>query len=298
MSAAVIMQTCPSEETLAAFIDGRLDERTRQQVIEHLASCGECRDVVVTANEYSSSVEASRGGGEVVPGNFRKRVLPALIAAAAAIAIVVGVPSIREKLRGDPMVELVEQGNHLRKRPTAGRLSGMFVYKKYERMRGGPGETARVEITPEETQVELATWNAIQRAQDQPTVANLHAAGVGRLFLGRTELDAAVSNLENAAAKATPPSAAILNDLATAYIARGDKGDYERARAAAIRAWNLERLPAAAWNIATALHEEGRDAQAIAAYQRYLKIDPNSDWAAEAKYKIETLQTLQKPKLP
>jgi hypothetical protein len=34
---------CPSDETLAAFLDGALDETARRKVIRHLADCDECR---------------------------------------------------------------------------------------------------------------------------------------------------------------------------------------------------------------------------------------------------------------
>ncbi len=44
--------SCPSEETLAEFIDGRLDPEARRSVVEHLAVCGECRDIVMAADEF------------------------------------------------------------------------------------------------------------------------------------------------------------------------------------------------------------------------------------------------------
>jgi hypothetical protein len=56
------VQTCPSEETNAAFLDGRLDEEARRQVVEHLADCGECRDMAVAVDEFRNS--AARQGPE------------------------------------------------------------------------------------------------------------------------------------------------------------------------------------------------------------------------------------------
>ena len=39
----------PSDETLAAFLDGRLDPETRRRVIEHMTTCDECYSVVAAA---------------------------------------------------------------------------------------------------------------------------------------------------------------------------------------------------------------------------------------------------------
>ena len=44
-------EPCPSDGTLAAFVDGRLDAAGRRQVVEHLADCAECRDTCVAVNE-------------------------------------------------------------------------------------------------------------------------------------------------------------------------------------------------------------------------------------------------------
>jgi anti-sigma factor ChrR (cupin superfamily) len=41
----------PSNENLTAFIDGKLDKATRLRVMEHMASCAECLDVLLVANE-------------------------------------------------------------------------------------------------------------------------------------------------------------------------------------------------------------------------------------------------------
>src|SRR5260221_13409487 len=39
----------PSDETLAAFLDGNLDPDTRRRVIEHMTICEECYSVVAGA---------------------------------------------------------------------------------------------------------------------------------------------------------------------------------------------------------------------------------------------------------
>src|SRR3954452_1947053 len=51
----------PSDETLAAFIDGRLDDVTRRRVIEHMTSCDECYAV------YLAATEMQKAGGAAPP---------------------------------------------------------------------------------------------------------------------------------------------------------------------------------------------------------------------------------------
>ncbi len=44
---------CPSDETLAAFLDGALDDAGREQVIRHLADCDDCR---AFASDWSAAI--------------------------------------------------------------------------------------------------------------------------------------------------------------------------------------------------------------------------------------------------
>src|SRR3954464_3949919 len=48
----------PSDETLAAFIDGRLDAETRAKVIAHMVTCAECYAVFLSATETSVHAQA------------------------------------------------------------------------------------------------------------------------------------------------------------------------------------------------------------------------------------------------
>ena len=51
----------PTDETLAAYIDGRLDEETRKRVVEHMAECPECFEVVMAGRESGTSIERASG---------------------------------------------------------------------------------------------------------------------------------------------------------------------------------------------------------------------------------------------
>lgn len=291
MNAAVMMQSCPGEETLAAFIDQRLDPASRLEVVKHLAECGDCRDMIVAANEYQSAEGVER---KVAAGTFGPRMWVPLAAAAALVGVLFGVPAIREKIIGSPMNELVEVANGLPKRPAEGRFSADFAHRDYSAFRGGE---KGVDSTDAPLKVQIAALDALAQSEKDPTPANLHAAGVARLFLRHlgdesVSIDDAVHDLERAA-KASPRSAVILNDLAAAYIARGDDASLEQALKAATEAWSIEQTSAAAWNRALALQRLRRDRAAIEAWQRYLERDPDSPWSVEVKN--EHLNFLQEP---
>jgi hypothetical protein len=57
MTTPMLMTEHPTEELLAAFVDDRLDSATRKPVTEHLASCGECREIVLMSTEYQVEEE-------------------------------------------------------------------------------------------------------------------------------------------------------------------------------------------------------------------------------------------------
>jgi tetratricopeptide (TPR) repeat protein len=275
MNAAVLMQSCPDHETLSAFIDQRSDPKSRLEVVKHLAECADCRALVVAANEYR--VENGAEGGDVGRGRFGSRWVVPLAAAAAMVVVLFG---IREGIFSKSgMTALVEAANSLPERSTDARLSGDFVYKDYKVSRGNDDKHPWY-------QVELAASQAEQRAQENPTPAHLHAAGVaGILMKDRTK---AVETLKRAAI-AGVPSAAVLNDLSAAYIARGMDGDYQLALDVANKALAFEKMPAAVWNRALALELLERKQEAITAWSEYLVLDPRSPWASEATEKRQGL---------
>src|SRR5258706_16081748 len=78
----------PSDETLAAFLDGRLDPDTRRRVVEHMTTCDECYSVVMGAGggipfAIPTSVAAPTRGSAA-----RRNWLPHTFAAAAIILLV------------------------------------------------------------------------------------------------------------------------------------------------------------------------------------------------------------------
>ena len=275
MNAAQIMETCPSEETLAAFIDRRLDEKSRLEVLEHVANCGECRDIVVTGADLA--VMDGPQTENVVRGRFVPRMLVPLAAAAAIVVLFFATP-IRERLLGKSgMPALVDAANSMPERVTAARLSGDFAHREYPVRRGNGGESTS------EHRLYAAAARIAERAEKNPNAKNLHELGIAYILLQDTQ--PAVEALESAVSKG-PVTAELLTDLSAAYLMHKDA---KRAHATASQAWQLKQTPATAWNLAVTLQALD-DPRAAAAWSKYLELDPTSAWATEAKRHLSYLQ--------
>lgn len=261
-----LMTTCPVDiEELAAFIDGRLTTERRARVIEHLDTCADCRDIVMTADE---AAEASLTPN-VVHGTFWKRALPAAAAAAIVTWLFLG------PFNQSGMEKLVAAAENEDKRPIEARFSADFPYRDHSAYRGG-GEAE----PPDEYAMEAAAAK-VADVGDGASAKKLHAAGVAWLHLETIpdHKEIAVQKLEKAAAK-QPSDVAILTDLSAAYLAT-NKAD--RALDAANRALVIKKSPAALWNRAYALQILRRVPEARAAWAAYLQVDPSSQWATEVR---------------
>lgn len=279
----------PSDETLAAFIDGRLEPETRRRVVEHIATCPECYDVVLSAQE----LRGYAAPGKVVP--FRRpglRVV-ALAAAAAAVVIAFFTTPIRERIMPHPKSGLAALADAAPpQRNIEGRLSG-FPYRPLKPvMRGGEDEdhsAARIKLLAVAAQV-------ASDAEKNPTADNLHAYGVSLLMLGK--YDVAVEKLEAALRKETRAERGssliqksmdvpLLNDLSAAYYARwGARGNIEdglAAVSAADRSYRIRPTADSAFNRALsieAVHGRDQAADAWADFERVAAADDG--WRREA----------------
>ena len=263
--------SCPGDETLAAFVDDRLDAGARQAVVSHLADCADCRDIVWISSEATASQ------AKVVRGNFGRRPWATLVAAAAAVLVLLGIPSVRERiLPGDPMAGVAEVAREAPLRASEARLSVDVTYKPETQVDRGDAENGSLST-------EQALADAQARAERTPTAEALHALGVANLLNGNER--EAVAALQSSAAKT--PSAAVYNDLSAAYYVIGD---YRRAIDAADRAWTIEQTPSSLWNRAFALKALGRDAEAIAAWNQFGKIEKDPAWQDAARKAIEALK--------
>jgi len=275
----------PSDETLAAFVDGRLDGDTRQRVIEHVADCVDCRDVVVFDRRFAES----EARGEVRP--FRRR-QAILLAVAAAIVAVIAVAVIRIVIRD---------------RENAGITALAAAAPPF---RAFEGRVAAMPYRPPETTYrgdnanadDSGSWRAMsvgetirKDAAANPTVANLHALGVAYLTLAKpkdavTALEAAIRKEQDgksvADAIASTRDDVLLNDLSAAYVANDDATNALRC---AERAWALRHTAPAAWNRAIAATNLRMTDRAKSAWNDYLSLDGGSPWAAEARTRLQKL---------
>src|SRR3954454_17183095 len=90
----------PSDETLAAFIDGRLDPETRGKVIAHMTTCSECYSVFVNATEMTAAAAAPESSRRSSRAGWLS---VAVAATAAMMAVVFLVTPVRDHIlpRGD-----------------------------------------------------------------------------------------------------------------------------------------------------------------------------------------------------
>lgn len=307
MTKPVAMNICPSEETLAAFIDGRLDPEARQRVIEHIVECAECRDIVMTAQEFQAD-EADEGttapARKVSRFSPRATFIASAVLAAAAVLIVVFGPMVRERWenRDGGMQALVEASEELRHRPTKARLSAPFPYREYQGTLRSGG-TPETETESEQWELQAIARERRKKAGPQPSVADAHALGILEILLKRA--DKAIPLLEGALKRETKRSsveeairdsrnAALLNDLAVAYLTVMDqRNDDPRPRDLAVeaaqRAWTLKKSPEIAWTRAVALQSLGIPTTGAEAWEDYLETDPASQWRIEAEEELRKL---------
>jgi len=270
-----------SDETLSAFMDGRLGGAARREVIHHLATCDECRSVFQTVTDLQKAGEIE--APNVVHGGFRWYVA---IAAAAAAAVVIAFfyAPLRDWWDMRTVVKACEK---MEFRPSQARLIADSSYRKTKTLRGDKQED------PKSVDVQIA---AAEIAEKAPSPARDHSLGIAYLQLkkgneARTQLESALiaetgaPDVGQGIDRCT--NAALLNDLAVVYQTWGPA---TLAPKAAQRAWSLKHTPQIAWTRALVL--ESNPKQAIQAWRDYLAIDKDKDprWREEAQQRLENLE--------
>src|SRR5437660_6381756 len=265
----------PSDETLAAFIDGRVDADTRGRVLEHLTTCAECYSVFIGTTEMPAAAAADLSN--VRPfRRARSAIATAAIAAAAAIGFFV-TPAGQRLYRPDGLAALASAAPSTR--TFSGRISG-FPYRE-------PAAVSRGAATdPSHDPANYKLLDVAARVQEHalksPSIENLHALGVSQLLLG--DSSSAVQTLGEALRKSggldASADVALISDYSAALSTRAaqmrSSDSAALAARAAERAWSLRHTPETAWNRAVALDTP-------AAWRDYLALDETSDWAREAR---------------
>jgi tetratricopeptide (TPR) repeat protein len=269
--------TCPSLETIGAFVDGRLMERERETIADHVASCEACYFVF---SEAARTQVVAKAKGNIVP--FRPRMTSTVamsgLAAAAMILLAVNVwypfGANGDEQALERLVAAVGTA-----RTFDARLTGGFAYAP---VRGPVRGSNDINLSPD---VRIAI------AEIEKQYAAKPVAAAAALVSGDT--NHAIDILE-ANSQLHPDDPKILSDLAAAYLARAARtsstDDASRALAAANRALEIDRLmPEALFNRALALEASNLREDARTAWQAYLTIDDRSGWADEARARLRIL---------
>jgi tetratricopeptide (TPR) repeat protein len=270
--------TCPSLETIGAFVDGRFKDREREKIADHLASCETCYFVFAEAARTRVTAQPR---AEVVPFTPRRMTWQIMAGLAAAAMVVLAINVWRPfGASGDDRAlgELVAAVGTAR--TFEPRLTGGFAYAPVR----GPvrGSNDAPNLSPD-VRIAIAEIEK-QRAARPIAAAAAIVAG---------EPDRAVSILETASEQ-NPASAQILSDLSAAYLVLAERNnsdtDAGRGLATANRALEIDRLmPEALFNRALALQMLNMTDDARTAWQSYLTIDDRSGWADEARARLRLL---------
>lgn len=272
--------TCPSLETIGAFVDGRFKDREREVVADHLASCETCYFVFSEAARTRVAAQPRAQVVTFMPRRMSWQVMTGLAAAASIVLALnvwgpFGADTDRRAL--DQLVTAVGTA-----RTFDARLTGGFAYAPVR----GPvrGANDANNLSPD---VRIAVAEIEKQFAAEPI------AGAAALIAG--EPGRAIAILETAS-QTNPTDAKILSDLAAAYLVRagitGDTADASRALAMANRALEIERLmPEALFNRALALQMSGLNEDARTAWQAFLTIDDRSGWADDARARLRILST-------
>lgn len=271
--------TCPSLETIGAFVDGRFKDREREVIADHLASCETCYFVF---SEAARTRVTAQPRAEVVQFTPRRMAWGIAAGLAAAATIVLAVNVFRPfGANGDEraLTELVTAVGAAR--TFEPRLTGGFAYAPVRGPVRGVNNVAN--LSPD---VRIAIAEIEKQAAARPVAAASAALVAG-------DADRAIGILE-ALSQLRQNDPKILTDLSAAYLARAERTssveDASRGLAMANRALEIDRLlPEALFNRALALQMSGLTEEARAAWQSYLAIDDRSGWADEARARLRRL---------
>jgi tetratricopeptide (TPR) repeat protein len=276
------LDPCPDPEVIAAFLENRLSGPERAAVIEHLAHCDDC---YVLFSE-SARIEV-RKPTRIRPWHTITAGAVAL-AAAASFTLVVRPQFAPNWWPGRPaladLVAAVGSERNIEPRLTGGFAYGPLVEPSVMRS----GERSEEAFPPD---LRIAAIAIEKRLDDNRSASALHAHGTAQLVMRRA--DTAVSSFEEAV-RLAPRDARYHSDLAAAYLVRfkqkNNVDDLTKAVAAARQATEREpSLPEARFNLALALEAMSRREDARGAWDTYLKTDPRSEWAHEARQHRERM---------
>ncbi len=284
---------CPDANDLAAYLDGHADAPGRTRLEAHLADCDDCREVFAECLRTSAAIAEATDTPAPRGRRLTRRIgIGSALAAAAALVVIVQVArtgrlrSWRETTSNPPELgELVAAAANLPARSTEARLTGGFRYAPPPSPVRGSTDRA----LPPGLRLAAARLEKLAMESDTPE----RWAGAGAAYLVLSDAENAITALERAATQRRDPR--FDSDLAAAYLTRArrtDRGDdWERGRVVASRALSADpNLREAQFNLSLAFEGLRQMDDAQAAWSRYLEMDPDSPWAAEARQHLERMR--------
>jgi hypothetical protein len=207
----------PDAEVLSAFAEQALDERERGEVLEHLAGCGRCRQVVALASEAAGAEVSARRHAPVRPRVWFRSWGLALAPVAAIAATAVIAISVHER-NVERSVEMakVEQQRSTEKAPMPRQASPQ-----------PPAQAGPPAASPAETPAPTGRPGAGRRAPvaepDEPAAAPPPEGGNG--LVSAREEPAGTSGVEGRGTMgaAFAPSGTPANDKTESEVALYDE---------------------------------------------------------------------------
>jgi tetratricopeptide (TPR) repeat protein len=278
---------CLTEETLTEYLEGGLDPPVKAASEVHLIACDDCRNslgyfmrilqhevkpeeataiqaIALEWDERKSRQKRRRAGNS---GFF-------LRLAALAAVLILAVVSVRFVLKlwsvpesADEIVQLLLS----RHRPFESRMAAQ-QYGPIRRTRGtDDSDVSYGLIAAEMTKLSASSHE------------------MGRFYLLQQDFGRAIPYLE-IAEREVGASAAVHNDLGVAYLESGNATQVEKAEREFRHAVAGDpSFAAAVFNLAMLFERTGATAQAEAQWKLYLDLDSSSDWAKEARGRLQGL---------
>ncbi len=280
------LDPCRDVETIAVYLDGKLPERSREAMTAHLASCETCYFL------FLESAQTTPPSAEIATSErwWKRPVVlwPATAGLAAAATVLLAfsfgvMPGQRSDERAlQALIAAVGADRTFVPRLTGGFAHGPVRGTIRWRKSDSPTQSPDVRIAAAQIEKETAA---------EASAPALHSRGVAALVMG--EVDLAVVSLDDGVEQ-RPGDTHFLNDLACAYLVRGEQtgnhDDLSRALATLNRALEIDRtLPEVLFNRAYALEQLELLPEAREAWQAYLIVDNRSGWADEARAALREL---------
>ena len=180
-------------------------------------------------------------------------------------------------------------------RLTVGRSTLNSTYSPVIATRGP--RTSVDQSSPEFKKAKALLLTAEVREPENPRILHL----LGLTYLAEQNFDKALTEMQKAE-KLDPKNSSLLSDIGTVILEKslrdesdGNFSEKTRNEVVALdyteRSLALEpKRPEALFNRALVLDEMGLTEQAKKAWQEYLAVDPNSEWSAEARKRLEALE--------